>query len=186
MESSVSENATPEELRIAKQCAPTKEGFVRFQAIELLLLEGYEKDEVARISAKSVRTIDRWALDYARRGIDGVAIKKRSGRPRKISKEKFSTEIVPLVRDPSKVGETHWTGVKLHGYLVKELHEQLSYRTVLNYLHEQSLSRVMPRSWPERQDPQARACFVAEIAQLKQDPGVELWYGDETGILASH
>ena len=40
-----SENATPEELRIAKECALTKEGFVRFQAIELLL-EGYEKDEV--------------------------------------------------------------------------------------------------------------------------------------------
>ena len=115
MGSSVSENATPEELRIAKQCAPTKEGFVRFQAVELLLLEGYEKDEVARISAKSVRTIERWAQDYAIRGIDGVAIKKRSGRPRKISKEKFSTEIVPLVLDPSKVGETHWTGVKLHG-----------------------------------------------------------------------
>ncbi len=107
MESNASENATPEELRIAKQCAPTKEGFVRFQAVELLLLEGYEKDEVARISAKSVRTIERWAQDYAIRGIDGVAIKKRSGRPRKISKEKFSTEIVPLVLDPSKVGETH-------------------------------------------------------------------------------
>ena len=33
MEYDASENATPEELRIAKQCAPTKEGFVRFQAV---------------------------------------------------------------------------------------------------------------------------------------------------------
>ena len=103
---SASENATPEELRIAKQCAPTTEGFVRFQAIELLLA-GYEKEDVAFTAGRSVRTIDRWALNYTRCGIDGVAIKKRSGRPRKISKEKFSTEIVPLVLDPSKVGETH-------------------------------------------------------------------------------
>jgi hypothetical protein len=39
------ENATLSELKRAKECAPTKEGFVRFQAMELLY-EGYSRKDV--------------------------------------------------------------------------------------------------------------------------------------------
>jgi transposase len=175
------ENATPLEVRTAQRCAPTQEGFIRFQAIKLLDL-GYQKHEVAEISGRTLRTINRWIALYQARGIDGLALKGRSGRPRKISKERFGAEIVPLVLDPAQVGETHFTGIKLHGYLVKELQVQLCYRTVLNYLHEHDLTRLVPRPWPERQDPAARAQYLEEIEALKQDERVELWFGDETGI----
>jgi len=175
------ENATPIEVLTAQCCAPTQEGFVRFQAITLLDL-GYDKQEVAEISRCSLRTLNRWIADYKASGIDGLAIKGRSGRPRKISKERFGAEIVPLVLEPSKVGETHFTGVKLHGYLVKNLKEELSYRTVLTYMHEHDLTRVVPRPWPDRQDPEKREQYLKEIEVLKQDASVELWFADETGI----
>ncbi len=52
MNLNTAENATPDELRIAKQCKPTTEGFVRFQAIELLLA-GYEKEDVEFTAGRS-------------------------------------------------------------------------------------------------------------------------------------
>ena len=67
------ENATPLEVRTAECCAPTKEGFIRFQAVELLEL-GYDKCQVAQISHRSLRTINRWIEAYRARGIDGLAI----------------------------------------------------------------------------------------------------------------
>lgn len=98
------------------------EGFVRFQALEQLY-RGTTPKEVARLSDRSLQTIRRWIKAFNELGIDGLAIKGKSGRPRRVSKEKFAGEIVPLVLDPAKAGETHWTAVKLHGYLVKDLRE---------------------------------------------------------------
>ena len=175
------ENAPLQDLQTAKDCAPTKHGFVRLYAVELVLT-GQGKEIAATMASRTTRTIERWLRLYEERGIDGLAIKGRSGRPRIISKERFGAEIVPLVLDPSAVGETHFTGVKLHGHLVKEFKEALSYRTVLNYMHEHDLTRVVPRPWPDRQDPEKREQYLKEIEVLKQDESVELWFADETGI----
>ena len=60
-----SENALSDEIETTKKCAPTQVGFVRFQAIELLL-DGYEKDEVARIHHCTTRTIERKDLGQER------------------------------------------------------------------------------------------------------------------------
>jgi len=43
----IEENAFSEELRVAKLCAPTMEGFIRFQALELLY-GGYEQRDVVK------------------------------------------------------------------------------------------------------------------------------------------
>ena len=181
MQWDIEENAFSEELRVAKLCAPTMEGFVRFQALELLY-GGYEQRDVAKISNRSLRTIQRWENGFRERGIDGVTVKQRTGRPRRIPKGRFKEEIVPLVLNPEDCGEDYWTGVKLHGYLRTELSFELCYRTVLNYLHEENFTRLVPRPCPARQDPELRAQFVEEISLLKQDPSVEIWYGDETGV----
>ena len=50
------ENTAAEDLAVAKQCAPKKEGFLRYQALELLQC-GYSQEEVARISDREVRSI---------------------------------------------------------------------------------------------------------------------------------
>ena len=104
------ENATIEEVLKAQRCAPTQEGFRRFQAIEFLYA-GYEVDEVVELSRRSARTLRRWIAAFNSSGIDGLAIKPRSGRPRKIRKTQFAEELVPLVLDPTCVGESHWSGV---------------------------------------------------------------------------
>ena len=47
--------------------------------------------------------------------------------------------------DPSLAGETHWTGVKLCGWLLEEKRIALSYRTPVRYLHEHHDVRKIPR-----------------------------------------
>ena len=46
------ENATAEEITVAKTCSPRMEGFISFQALELLI-GGYGEEEVARISSRA-------------------------------------------------------------------------------------------------------------------------------------
>ena len=118
---------------MAKRCAPTQQGFVRFQAMELLLA-GYSEEEVARISDRDERTIRRWLDLFNAGGIDGLALKGYAGQPRKIDAERFAAEYVPLVLEPARAGETHWTALKFHGYLKAEYREELSYSTLLRYL----------------------------------------------------
>ena len=91
------ENATAEELGIAKRCAPTQPGFVRLQALEELY-RSRSPEEVSELSDRGLSTIYRWVRSFNESGIDGIACKGKAGWPRKIEREKFSGEYVPFWR----------------------------------------------------------------------------------------
>ena len=77
------------------RCAPTQQGFLRFQAVHLLL-RGYSEEEVAEITQRSLSNVNRLKYLFNERGLDGIAVRKRSGRPRRISSDRFREEFVPL------------------------------------------------------------------------------------------
>jgi hypothetical protein len=87
---------------------------------------------------------------------------------------------MPWPASPARAGELHWTGVKLHGWLKRQLAIELGYRTVLGYLHQLDYHLRVPRTWPERQDEAARKAFLEALDALQQDPRVELWFADES------
>jgi hypothetical protein len=89
---------------------------------------------------------------------------------------------VPVLEEPAKAAQEHWTGVKVHGWLKEQLQIELGYRTTIRYLHELNYHLRVPQRWPERQDEAERAAFLEELRALEQDPTVELWYGDECGV----
>ena len=175
------ENATAEEIAVAKACSPRKEGFIRFQALEMLI-GGYGEEEVARISDRAVRTIRRWVGWFNESGTDGLALKGSSGRPRKIEPEKFKAEYIPLLLEPGRAGETHWTALKFHGYLREEYQELLSYSTLLRYIHENDAALRYPRRWPERQNGEERAKFPEVLRGLYSDDRLSVWFADEAGF----
>jgi transposase-like protein len=107
------ENCTLEEIRVAIRCAPTYEGSYRFFAFEFLY-RGMSISEVADHFNKSVRTIQRWIKLFNEQGLDVIAIKGKSGRPRRIPNEVFESECVPLLLEPSMAEQTHWTAIKFH------------------------------------------------------------------------
>jgi hypothetical protein len=53
---------------------------------------------------------------FNRGGIDALASKPRNGRPPKVKWERLRDLLIPVLEDPSRAGELHWTGVKLHGW----------------------------------------------------------------------
>ena len=115
-------------------------------------------------------------------GIDALASKPRPGRPPKIKLERLRDLLVPVLEDPAKAAQEHWTGVKVHGWLKEQLAIELGYRTIIRYLHQLDYNLRVPQRWPERQNEEERAAYLEELCALQNDPKVELWYGDECGV----
>lgn len=96
--------------------------------------------------------------------------------------ERVRDLLLPVLEDPTKAGEVHWTGVKIHGYLQEQFSLELGYRTTIRWLHELGFNLRVPQPWPERQDPVERERFKRELEQLCADPNIELWFSDECGV----
>lgn len=174
------ENASLQELETAIKCAPTLRSSRRLMAIKALIM-GIDYAAVARLHDADERTLQRWVSAFNREGIDGLIEKSRSGRPRKIGKDK-QAEIVDLIAHPEKAAQTHWTGRKLHGWLRREFDLEIGYSTLMRFLREQRFRLKVPQPWPDRQDPERRKAFCERLKALLEDEGVELWFGDETGV----
>lgn len=174
------ENCTLAELQTAASAAVSKRSHVRLMAIKALLL-GFLYDQVTALYSISERTLSRWVWRFNHFGIDGLIEGSRIGRPRKISTEQ-SAQYEELIEYPERANYTHWTAKKFHGYLTKELDQEIGYRTVVRWLRQHDFRLKVPRPWPNGQDEEKRQAFVRQIIAYLEDPDIDLWYLDETGI----
>jgi len=170
-----------EEIEVAMNCAPTGRSSLRLRAIRALY-QGIEREIVREFCNVSERTVLYWIERFNEQGIDGLISKRGAGRPRKIKREEVQRTILKLVDHPQDAQETHWTGRNLHGYLKEELKMEVGYTTLLRYLHEENYALRFPRRWPENQDEELRAAFLEKLEGWRNDPEVELWFGDECGV----
>ena len=149
-------------------------------AIRALLL-GHQPKDIAAIFNVSPRTLTRWVRAFNDSGIDGLIDDPRPGRPRALAAEKTES-LRELVEHPEQAGETHWTARKFHGHLCSSLGEEVGYRTVVRWLHEQNFRLLVPRPWPDRQDEALRKVYLEKLATWLLDDTIELWFGDESGF----
>jgi transposase len=166
-------------------CGPDGKAFRRLNAIHLLLL-GAPYKVVLRNSRVNERTFRLWVERFNEQGIDGLIYKPQAGRPRKISTDQVARDILPVVDDPSLADHTHWTVTKLCGWLREEKQLELSYRTLVRYLHEHNYARRIPRRMPEPPDrdnwEKQREIFGGELITLLEDPSCDVFFGDEAGF----
>ena len=165
---------------MAAKASPTRNGFVRLSAMATLC-KGFTHDQVASIYMVTRRTLQNWIRRFNESGIDGLIDKPRSGRPRKIPLDK-TQELIKVIENPQMAKETHWTARKFHGYLQENLDEELGYRTVVRWLHEQDFRLKVPQPWPDRQNEELRTAFIDRLKHWLEDEEIDLWYLDETGI----
>ncbi|MGC8603195.1 MAG: helix-turn-helix domain-containing protein [Desulfomonilaceae bacterium] len=123
------------ELDTAAGAAASLRSHVRMMAIKALLV-GISHDQVAKLYDTTRRNLCRWIDRFNTSGIDGLVQKARSRLPRKITDDK-RTEYIELVQRPDRANETHWTSKKFHGYLTKQLHEEIGHRIAVRWLHKQ-------------------------------------------------
>ena len=132
-------------------CGPDGKAFRRLSAIHLLLLGGgYHL--VLRHSRVHERMFRLWIERFNKQGIDGLIYKPQVGRPRIMPAAQVTSAILPVVDDPSLAGHTHWTVTKLCGWLREQKQLDLSYRTLVRYLHGHNYARRIPRRMPEPPD----------------------------------
>ncbi len=166
-------------------CGPDGKAFRRLNAIHLLLL-GAPYKVVLRNSRVNERTFRLWVERFNKQGIDGLIYRPQAGRPRKISVDQVANEILPIVDEPSLADHTHWTVTKLCGWLREEKQLDLSYRTLVRYLHEHNYARRIPRRMPEPPDrddwEKQREIFGGELITLLEDPACDVFFGDEAGF----
>lgn len=175
------EIASTDEVLTAMRCAPTQQGYEIYQGIKFLY-QGYSIQETARLSEVTDRTVRIWVNKFNSEGLSGLAIRAKSGRPRRIPIDKFKAEYLPLVLNPEKVSEDNFTAIKFHLYLTDKQNEDLCYQTVLTYFRENSLSRVVPRpSVMDKQDKEQRERFIGQFKELTNN-NKEIWFGDEVGF----
>lgn len=179
------ENCSLDELQLAISCCPDKKAIKRLNAIHLLLC-GATFELTRAHNHISERCLQEWIRRFNSLGIDGITYRPRQGRPRKLSPEAVNQTILPLVDDPSLAGESHWTAVKLCGWLRQNRDLDLSYPTLVRYLHEQNYARRIPRPMPEPPDRdrwiQQREDFADELLDLLNDPKTITFFGDEAGF----
>ena len=166
-------------------CGPDGKAFRRLNAIHLLLLDAPYK-VVLRNSRVNERTFRLWIERFNNQGIDGLIYRPQAGRPRKISADQVANDILPVVDDPSLADHTHWTVTKLCGWLREQKQLDLSYRTLVRYLHEHNYARRIPRRMPEPPDrddwEKQREIFGGELITMLEDPANDVFFGDEAGF----
>jgi transposase len=174
------ENCSLSELETAANCAPSLASHRRLMAMRMLLL-GYTHAQVAELYAVTRRTLQSWIARFNAQGIDGLIERHSTGRARKIAPEE-SVVYRDLMANPEKAAQTHWTARKFHGYLSEKFQQEIGYRTVVRWLHEQNFRLKVPQPWPDRQDEKLRQAFVEKLRQWLADADIDLWWMDETGV----
>lgn len=173
------ENASREDL-MAAICAGKKETQVRCLAF-LMLSVGAPRDQILIACKVTDRALRQWVSAFNKSGIDGLIVRKRTGRPKAIppqTVEKLRSDI----ENPSMADRDSWSAKSFHGFIREKYQIECGYSTVLRLFHEMGYSLKIPRPWPDRQDEKKREEFKAQMRILCQDRDVELWFADESGI----
>jgi transposase len=146
-----------------------------------MLLIGSSREQVmktAELTDSAVRKIVRAFNAY---GPDGLIAKKRTGRIPCITGQQ-KEEIIEEFEEPGRAQRTFWTASAFHGHITGKYALECSYATVLRLLHEQGYVLKVPKPWPDRQNEKFREEFLLRLSVLAEDPHIDLWYGDETGV----
>jgi len=160
---------------------PTAKAFRRLNTIHLLLV-GASYEVALRNSRVKERTLRLWISRFNQRGIEGLTYRPYTGRPRRMDPAQVSSDILTVVDDPSLANQTHWTLTKLCGWLREEKQIDLSYRTLVRYLHEHKYACRIPRKVPEPPDLAAweiqRETFAGQLVDLLEHKNTDVYFGD--------
>ncbi len=96
-----------ERLTSLVRASSVRAGLAQRARIVLLASDGLANAEVARLVGVSLPTVGLWRARYASGGLDGLADRRRSGRPRRLDHRQI---VAATLRPPPKrLGVTHWS-----------------------------------------------------------------------------
>lgn len=178
MPKSLNFTLTDSELKVVVKAAKSdKRPEVRQKAMGLRLLhEGQTPKEVAQIMAVSQPSVYDWHHRWQANGLDGLANRPKSGRPRKTDRSYVERLEEVIEQDPQELGYnfTIWTADRLRYHLEKETGKLIGPTQFRNLLKENDFVYRRPKhDLTDLQDPQAREAADVWLEALKKVPKQE-------------
>jgi len=147
---------------------------VRQRAIGLRLLhEGKNSKEVAKIMAVSQPTVYDWYHRWQANGLEGLANRPKTGRPRKTDTNYVELLEKVIEQDPQALGYsfTIWTAGRLRQHMHSQTGKLLGGTQFRALLKENDFVYRRPKhDLTNLQDPQAREMAEEWLAELKKEP----------------
>jgi len=145
--------------------------------IVLLAADGLENAVIAERLDVHVGMVSRWRKRFAEEGMNGLADRKRSGRPR-VFPATVVAEVKAMACEPPEdrdVPQSRWSAADLAAQATAEgLVESVARATVARWLHADAIRPWRYRSWIFPRDPQFEA-KAARVLDLYQ----RIWHGAE-------
>jgi putative transposase len=162
---------------IAKAVKTDKRSEVRQRAMGLRLLhEGHSPKEVAQIMSVSQPVVYDWHHRWHANGLEGLANRPKSGRPRKAGRKYVERLEEVIEQNPQDLGYnfTVWTADRLRHHMEKETGTRLGSTKFRALLKENDFVFRRPKhDLTDLQDPQAREAAEEWLKELKKAPKQE-------------
>lgn len=147
--------------------------------IVLAAADGVQNIDIAARVGASVDAVSRWRKRFSQEGLDGLADRPRSGRPRRFGSEVVAGIKALACEPPEKraVPLSRWSSAELAAQAVDEgLVAAISSSTVRRWLHADAIKPWRYRSWIFPRDPD----FATKAARVL-DLYARVWGGVALG-----
>jgi len=135
----------------------------------LLAIDGLTAPEIAERIGRSRRFAQRWCYAYRDHGLDGLAVKPRSGRPSLLTPaqhQAFKKRVLDGPRNDDDVAALR--GVDFIRILEQEFGVSYSLNGVYDLLRRLNLTVLVPRPQHRKSDPAAMAKWVEDAPLLSK------------------
>jgi len=126
-----------------------------------MVLEGRSRTEAAEFNGMDRQTLRDWVHRYNAGGIRGLKSRRHPGRAPALTALQRA-ELLDLViqsPDPQIDGVVRWRCVDLQAEVERRFSVRVHENTIGRWLHELGLTRLQPRPYHPKKDPEAQVAF---------------------------
>ena len=126
-----------------------------------LLLEGHPREEAARLNGMTGQTLRDWGHRFNAEGVPGLRPRTSPGRPPVLDEAQMAglRAIVVAGPDPGRHGVARWRCVDLCREIAARWSVTVCEQTVGRWLRGFGLTRLQPRPYHPKKDPEAEEAF---------------------------
>ena len=154
---------------IARKC---RDGAQTSRILALaMVLEGGSRSEAARRNGMDRQTLRDWVHRYNEAGIEGLKSRWSAGPPTALTAAQMA-ELKALViagPDPKKHKVIRWRCVDLRDEVARRFNVTVHESTIGKWLHRLGLTRLQPRPYHPKKDPDAEAAFKKALIAFAVD-----------------
>ena len=126
-----------------------------------LLLDGHSREAAATMAGMTRQTLADWVHRYNAEGIAGLSSRTSPGRPPVLSAAHMAAlkEMVLNGPDPARHAVVRWRCLDLRAEIAARWSVTVCEQTVGRWLRQLRLTRLQPRPYHPKKDPEAETAF---------------------------